>query len=84
MSVFFNRVCTTEHVLHYTRDIYVTFKLVIGVINSVMILFLNREAIFSRTPFDVHGKKPLSSCKHFSQHGLDAFHFNWMNILLHW
>jgi len=49
-----------------------------------MILFLNREAIFSRTPFDVHGKKPLSSCKHFSQHGLDAFHFNWMNILLHW
>jgi len=43
--------------LHYSRNIYVTFKLVIGVITSVMILFLNREEIFSRTPFDVHGKK---------------------------
>ena len=70
--------------LHYSRDICVTFRLVIGVITSVMILFLNREEIFSRTPFDVHGKKQLSSCKHFSQHDLDAFHFNWMNILRHW
>jgi len=48
------------------------------------LLFLNREEIFSRTPFDVHGKKQLSSCKHFSQHELDALYFNWMNILRHW